>query len=64
MEIMIALGILGTSRVLYAMGRDNEIPGTFGKIDKFGTPDFTSFFAVIFIFNPGVKIIGIFPEYS
>ena len=35
---VVLTGILGTSRVLYAMGRDNEIPGTFGKIDKFGTP--------------------------
>jgi APA family basic amino acid/polyamine antiporter len=35
---VVLTGILGTSRVLYAMGRDKEIPGTFGKIDKFGTP--------------------------
>ena len=35
---VVLTGILGTSRVLYAMGRDREIPGTFGRIDKFGTP--------------------------
>ncbi|HII82289.1 MAG TPA: APC family permease, partial [Ferroplasma sp.] len=35
---VVLTGILGTSRVLYAMGRNDEIPGTFGKIDKFGTP--------------------------
>jgi APA family basic amino acid/polyamine antiporter len=35
---VVLTGILGTSRVLYAMGRDREIPERFGKIDKFGTP--------------------------
>ena len=35
---VVLTGILGTSRVLYAMGRDREIPEHFGKIDKFGTP--------------------------
>ncbi|WMT52212.1 MAG: amino acid permease [Ferroplasma sp.] len=35
---VVLTGILGTSRVLFAMGRDREIPQSFGKIDKFGTP--------------------------
>ena len=35
---VVLTGILGTSRVLFAMGRDREIPERFGKIDKFGTP--------------------------
>ena len=35
---VILTGILGTSRVLYAMGRDNEIPSKFGYVDKYSTP--------------------------
>jgi APA family basic amino acid/polyamine antiporter len=35
---VVLTGILGTSRVLFAMGRDREIPERFGRIDKFGTP--------------------------
>ncbi len=31
-------GILGTSRVLFAMSRDNELPGNISKIDRFSTP--------------------------
>ena len=31
-------GILGTSRVLFAMSRDNELPEKISKIDRFSTP--------------------------
>jgi APA family basic amino acid/polyamine antiporter len=31
-------GILGVSRVFFAMGRDRELPGFLGSIDKFSTP--------------------------
>ncbi|AAT42623.1 amino acid permease [Picrophilus oshimae DSM 9789] len=32
-------GILGTARVLFAIGRDNELPKRIGYLDKFSTPD-------------------------
>ena len=35
---VILTGILGTSRVLFAMGRDGEIPSAISKLDKFSTP--------------------------
>ncbi|MEM0139081.1 MAG: amino acid permease [Ferroplasma sp.] len=35
---VVLTGILGTSRVLYAMGRDHEIPGKFSHIDRYATP--------------------------
>ncbi len=31
-------GILGVSRVFFAMGRDRELPGFLGRIDRFSTP--------------------------
>jgi len=31
-------GILGTSRVLFAIGRDHEMPKSLGRIDRFSTP--------------------------
>jgi APA family basic amino acid/polyamine antiporter len=33
-------GILGTSRVLFAMSRDNELPKKISTIDKFSTPEY------------------------
>ncbi len=35
---VILTGILGTSRVMYAMGRDRELPIQVSKLDKFSTP--------------------------
>ena len=35
---MILTGILGTSRVMFAMGRDKEIPSVISRLDKFSTP--------------------------
>jgi APA family basic amino acid/polyamine antiporter len=35
---VILTGILGTSRVMFAMGRDKEIPSAMSKLDKFSTP--------------------------
>ncbi len=35
---VILTGILGTSRVFFAMGRDKELPGKLSYIDKFSTP--------------------------
>ena len=35
---VILTGILGTSRVMFAMGRDREIPSVISKLDKFSTP--------------------------
>ena len=35
---VILTGILGTSRVLFAMGRDGEIPSVISRLDKFSTP--------------------------
>jgi APA family basic amino acid/polyamine antiporter len=35
---VILTGILGTSRVMFAMGRDREIPGAVSYLDKFSTP--------------------------
>ena len=31
-------GILGVSRVYFAMGRDNKLPRTFGRLNRFATP--------------------------
>lgn len=46
-------GILGTSRVFFAMGRDSELPRTLGIIDRFSTPMhailFSSALGVVFI---------------
>ncbi|KQB33781.1 MULTISPECIES: APC family permease [Acidiplasma] len=46
-------GILGTSRVLFAMGRDKELPEKIGYIDKFSTPDIaivlSSLLGIIFL---------------
>ncbi len=46
-------GILGTSRVLFAMGRDKELPEKLSFIDKFSTPVFaiilSSFLGIIFL---------------
>ncbi|MEM0107038.1 MAG: amino acid permease [Candidatus Micrarchaeaceae archaeon] len=33
-------GILGASRVLFAMGRDRELPAKLSKIDRFSTPQY------------------------
>jgi Gamma-aminobutyrate permease and related permeases len=35
---VILTGILGTSRVMFAMGRDRELPRTVSKLDRFSTP--------------------------
>lgn len=35
---VILTGILGTSRVFFALGRDKELPGLLGYIDRFSTP--------------------------
>ncbi|MGC8514557.1 MAG: APC family permease [Thermoplasmata archaeon] len=35
---VILTGILGTSRVMFAMARDKEIPSILSKLDKFSTP--------------------------
>ncbi|MEM3228249.1 MAG: amino acid permease [Candidatus Micrarchaeaceae archaeon] len=35
---VILTGILGVSRVFFAMGRDNELPKGLSKLDKFSTP--------------------------
>ena len=35
---VILTGILGTSRVMFAMGRDKEIPSVISRLDKFSTP--------------------------
>ncbi|MEM3227593.1 MAG: APC family permease [Candidatus Micrarchaeaceae archaeon] len=35
---VVLTGILGTSRVFFAMGRDNELPSVLSYIDKFSTP--------------------------
>ena len=46
-------GILGVSRVFFAMGRDNELPKAFGKLDRFATPSnailLTSFIIALFV---------------
>ncbi|WP_393971784.1 amino acid permease [Oxyplasma meridianum] len=35
---VILTGILGTSRVMYAMGRDGELPHAISRLDRFSTP--------------------------
>ncbi|MCL5680006.1 MAG: APC family permease [Candidatus Marsarchaeota archaeon] len=35
---VILTGVLGTSRVFFALGRDHELPGVLGYIDRFSTP--------------------------
>ena len=35
---VVLTGILGVSRVFFAMGRDNELPGSLSKLDRFSTP--------------------------
>lgn len=35
---VILTGILGTSRVMFAMGRDHEVPQALSKLDRFSTP--------------------------
>ena len=35
---VIQTGILGTSRVMFAMGRDREIPSSLSRLDRFSTP--------------------------
>jgi APA family basic amino acid/polyamine antiporter len=35
---VILTGILGTSRVMYAMGRDGEVPRAISRLDRFSTP--------------------------
>ena len=46
-------GILGVSRVFFAMARDNELPKKLSYINKFSTPiyaiAFSTFFAIIFL---------------
>ena len=59
----IMTGILGTSRVLFAMGRDREIPERFGKIDKFGTPLYSILLSMaislLFVYSLTALIRGI-----
>ncbi len=54
-------GILGTSRVLYAMGRDDEIPKKFGHIDKYATPVYSvmlsATISIIFVYFVGFSTI-------
>ncbi|WP_337860847.1 APC family permease [Ferroplasma sp.] len=58
---VVLTGILGTSRVLYAMGRDREIPMQFGKIDKYGTPVYSILLSMaislIFVYFVGFSTI-------
>ncbi len=35
---VILTGILGTSRVMFAMGRDGELPGLISRLDRYSTP--------------------------
>ncbi|MCL4480711.1 MAG: amino acid permease, partial [Candidatus Thermoplasmatota archaeon] len=35
---VILTGILGTSRVMFAMGRDREMPSSLSRLDRFSTP--------------------------
>lgn len=35
---VILTGILGTSKVMYAMGRDMELPAVISRLDRFSTP--------------------------
>jgi len=50
---VILTGILGTSRVFFALGRDRELPGILSYIDKFSTPvnaiTVSSVLAIIFL---------------
>ncbi|MCL4371744.1 amino acid permease [Candidatus Marsarchaeota archaeon] len=50
---VILTGILGTSRVFFAMGRDNELPSRLSYIDRFSTPInaivLSSVLAIIFL---------------
>ncbi|MGC9190765.1 MAG: APC family permease [Candidatus Micrarchaeia archaeon] len=50
---VISTGILGVSRVFFAMGRDNEIPKELSYIDRFSTPLYSivvsAMLAIIFI---------------
>ncbi len=54
-------GILGTSRVLYAMGRDDEIPEKFGYVDKYATPVYSiilsATISIIFVYFVGFSTI-------
>ncbi len=58
---VILTGILGTSRVLYAMGRDHEIPEKFGYIDKYSTPVYSiilsATISIIFVYFVGFSTI-------
>lgn len=51
---VILTGLLGTSRVLFAMGRDGEIPRSISKIDKYSTPQvaiiISTIIAILFIY--------------
>ncbi|EQD50183.1 amino acid permease family protein, partial [mine drainage metagenome] len=51
---VILTGILGTSRVFFAMGRDKELPGALGSVSKAATPVnaivISSFIGIAFIF--------------
>lgn len=44
---VILTGILGTSRVMFAMGRDREIPSILARLDKFSTPIFAIIVSVL-----------------
>ncbi|MEM4839884.1 MAG: amino acid permease, partial [Candidatus Micrarchaeaceae archaeon] len=51
---VILTGILGTSRVFFAMGRDKELPSALGSVSKSATPMnaivVSSFIGILFIF--------------
>ncbi len=51
---VVLTGILGTSRVLFAMGRDNELPKQVAQIDRYSTPQvaiiLSTIIAIIFIY--------------
>ena len=44
---VILTGILGTSRVMFAMGRDKEVPSILSRLDKYSTPIFAIIVSVI-----------------
>ncbi len=50
---VVLTGILGTSRVFFAMGRDKELPKKLSYIDKFSTPIYailvSSFLGILFL---------------
>ncbi|MGC8572000.1 MAG: APC family permease [Candidatus Micrarchaeia archaeon] len=54
-------GILGVSRVFFAMGRDNELPKSLSRLDKYATPInaiiLSAIIAIFFIFFVSFKDI-------